>query len=153
MLSMQQVNFYINSHNCIQIAIGVVHMDFYPSNIMWAAKDDGSFDIKIIDWDAAHRESENFSELTQNRITKFDRYHGSLPGKASKEHDLFFLQILQFYQTNEALWSTDKETLDTAFTTACKLFQQGKDVDSNDLKGKDLKGNDVEGKEVDVEIC
>ena len=74
-------------------------MDFYPSNIMWAPKDD-SFDVKIIDWDAAHREGEKFLPLTSDRIADSRRYPAWLPEVASTDHDLFFLQILRDHQTN-----------------------------------------------------
>mmetsp|Transcript_9548 Transcript_9548/g.29081 ORF Transcript_9548/g.29081 Transcript_9548/m.29081 type:complete len:529 (-) Transcript_9548:151-1737(-) len=46
---------------------GVVHLDLYPSNIMWR-EHEGNIIIKIIDWDTAHFLNEALTPSTQDRM-------------------------------------------------------------------------------------
>ena len=72
---------------------GVVHLDFYPSNIMWMPCADGSFDVKIIDWDACHLVGEELLEETKNRLHQRNRLPSDL--RANTSLDLDYLSILQ----------------------------------------------------------
>jgi hypothetical protein len=47
---------------------GVIHMDLYLSNIMWKKFEDGSFDVKLIDFDAAQDVDAN--QLTDNVLKR-----------------------------------------------------------------------------------
>ncbi len=51
----------------------VVHMDMYPSNILWA-KVDGKMKVRIIDWDAASFMNQPLPEKMQNQL-KSDQFY------------------------------------------------------------------------------
>lgn len=108
---------------------GVVHMDLYPSNIMWKAGDGPQVHIKIIDWDAAHLLHEQFSAAVQQRLEKFApaRLKGfSHAGVASREFDSFYLDVLEFAVDDEgrrqALVTDQKLDLDQNFPKLCAEF-------------------------------
>jgi serine/threonine protein kinase len=48
-------------------ACGVIHMDLYPSNILWA-KVGGTIKVRIIDWDAASFRNQPLPEKMQDRL-------------------------------------------------------------------------------------
>jgi hypothetical protein len=76
-------------------ARGVVHMDLYPSNIMWCALSTGGFDLKVIDWDASHKVGELFSESVQERLNDTNRPRLCKPSAiANAEYDTMFYQII-----------------------------------------------------------
>jgi hypothetical protein len=72
---------------------GVVHLDFYPSNIMWKPCANGSFDVKIIDWDACHLVGEELLEETKNRLQQRNRLPSDL--RANKSLDLHYLKVFE----------------------------------------------------------
>lgn len=78
--------------------LGVVHMDLYLSNIMWKKNDDddGSFNVRIIDFDAAHRIGEKLTDTAWNALN-----YGNVPdfcllgNKATKEHDTLYIDMIK----------------------------------------------------------
>ena len=79
--------------------LGVVHMDLCLSNLMWKKNDDdcgGSFDVRIIDFDAAHRLGERITDSAWNAL-----HYGNVPdfcrlgSKATKEHDTLYLDMIK----------------------------------------------------------
>lgn len=103
---------------------GVVHMDFYPSNIMWKQNTDGTLDIKVIDWDAVHQMGEIMERSTRERLSRTNRYKLSgSPLTANSNLDLVLLDILEANHENHLLHSCDKLTLDTTFKSLCEKFK------------------------------
>lgn len=51
-------------------AKGVVHLDFYPSNVIWKAIEDTKVDIVIIDWDSAHFVVEQLGDCVTSRMPR-----------------------------------------------------------------------------------
>jgi hypothetical protein len=107
-------------HEC-----GVVHMDFYPSNFMWRQASDGTIDLKVIDWDAAHLVNEPFAEFVRNRLVTTGRLK-LCPHEAGlcalPVVDIVLLDVLKTYQTDSRLLSDQKADLDDAFRILCKSF-------------------------------
>lgn len=96
---------------------GVVHLDLYPSNIMWRISSDSqSVEIKIVDWDAAHTIGEPFTPLVVSRLQTNNRVQGS-SNLASVEYDQCLFRLLHEYQSDISLQSPDKRTLDASFWT------------------------------------
>jgi hypothetical protein len=71
---------------------GVVHLDFYPSNVMWLCKD-GVYDVKIIDWDACHLIGERIRDETRSRLEDKGRFPED--GLAHTGLDLEYLELLE----------------------------------------------------------
>jgi hypothetical protein len=76
-------------HSC-----GVVHVDLYPSNILWANVE-GKIRVRIVDWDGAHFMNEAFSEGMMKRIAASSD-HSFLDGStvATPRNDAWHLYIL-----------------------------------------------------------
>lgn len=100
-------------HRC-----GVVHMDFYPSNIMWKSAGDGSVLVKVIDWDAAHAVDEPFLPKVKHRLEELrlmPHLHTALPDW----DELHFALMLEHAAT---LVTDDKVGLDIAFKLKCQEY-------------------------------
>ena len=108
-------------HDC-----GVVLMDFYPSNFMWRQASDGTIDIKVIDWDAAHLVNEPFGDTVRDRLTNSGRLK-LCPPEASLRAlpivDIVLLDVLKANQTDSRLQSDQKAILDEAFRDLCSTFR------------------------------
>jgi serine/threonine protein kinase len=89
----------------------IIHMDLYLSNIMWKRHDDGSYKVRIIDFDAAHKEGE---ELTLNTIAAMRdsavMLFEKLGNHATFEHDKLHLEVLKEHLDDEELQIRDGET-------------------------------------------
>lgn len=111
----------------------VVHMDFYPSNLMWKVNGNGTLDVKVIDWDAAHELNEALQSYTLERLSETNRYKlCNNPHTAISNLDLVFLDILEYNQENLLLCSREKSTLDKTFKSLCESFNL--DESLGDLK-------------------
>lgn len=98
---------------------GIVHMDFYPSNIMWRF-DEGEdrMDVKLIDWDAAHRWGSDLTTVVRSRTDTMDRTFlipESERSKATLEWDLCLLNMLLDNINDASLCVATKFELDQAF--------------------------------------
>eukprot|EP01033_Poteriospumella_lacustris_P015776 gene15776-11296_t len=99
----------------------VLHLDLYPSNIMWCDEDSGRVQIKLIDWDAAvlmdwHELPPHTASTlsTSHRYRLAYAYDKEIVGLSSSL-DTCFIHLLEENQCVEALWSEAKETLDGTF--------------------------------------
>ena len=107
---------------------GVVHMDLYPSNIMWKEVENlntddetGTIVVKIIDWDAAHAKGERLTEAARAAMDGKTQRH--LPGinmeKALPEWDRSLISVMKWAaddpETCARLCLDDKAELDAAF--------------------------------------
>ena len=127
---------------------GVVHMDLYPSNIMFRVIENptgvpsAAIDIKIIDWDAAHCINDRFYEPVRTILSNNDEYRKRLltcdsvmeagvPDKAVKAWDNSLMRVLQWavYKADwlQRLSVRNKEELDGAFRDCCFAFLQEKE--------------------------
>jgi hypothetical protein len=110
---------------------GVVHMDFYPSNLMWKLSDaDGSIDLQVIDWDAAHRVNEPLSEPVRQRLASTWRAQvlGGPILEARPELDTVLLRVLQDSESDVGLQSAIKTELDESFQQACQRYVLARDL-------------------------
>ena len=75
---------------------GVVHMDLFLSNIMWKKENDGTFSVRIIDFDSVHKLG---CPLEDCAFTAIRDHNGGIFGKlgavATKEHDTLYIQMLK----------------------------------------------------------
>ena len=127
---------------------GVVHMDLYPSNIMFRVIENptcvplAAIDIKIIDWDAAHCINDRFYEPVRTILSNNDEYRKRLltcdsvmeagvPDKAVKAWDNSLMRVLQWavYKADwlQRLSIRNKEKLDGAFRGCCFAFLKEKE--------------------------
>jgi serine/threonine protein kinase len=80
-------------------SLGVIHMDIYLSNIMWKKLEDGSFDVKIIDLDAA--QDRDAKKLTDNVLKRLADEEGDLLKLCGFEPTLKFDNVyLDMFQKN-----------------------------------------------------
>ena len=100
---------------------GVIHGDLYASNIMWKHTDDGTVNIKIVDWDAAHcKEELDFSEAARISLEAYFKCT-SRSVIFDESHDLLFVSVFdkELTEQNKHLWLSmatgDKKEIDVAF--------------------------------------
>ena len=108
-------------------AAGVVHMDLYPSNVMWKLDKDNGLKLKIIDWDAAVYCDDDLPQDVIRRLEKSCREDVHKKAKdlnnvsnLSREmenqyYDLSLIHVLACYIDEPRLQSHNKEVLDGAF--------------------------------------
>lgn len=84
---------------------GVVHVDLYPSNIIFRI-DDENVVIRIVDWDAATFIGDSFTQKMNDRLNSSSHkpyYWPSIEEKADKRCDYWFLFILSQLSYDERL--------------------------------------------------
>eukprot|EP00597_Dinobryon_sp_UTEXLB2267_P003124 CAMPEP_0170072288 /NCGR_PEP_ID=MMETSP0019_2-20121128/9964_1 /TAXON_ID=98059 /ORGANISM="Dinobryon sp., Strain UTEXLB2267" /LENGTH=525 /DNA_ID=CAMNT_0010281185 /DNA_START=1 /DNA_END=1578 /DNA_ORIENTATION=- len=105
--------------------MGVVHLDWYPSNFMWTYSEDSQeMHVKIIDFDSAHIIVDGLSEKTLSRLgnqNQHDRQfltdrevHGRMD---LRNYDLSLMKLLQKYAEHDGLCTPDKSELDECFNS------------------------------------
>lgn len=106
---------------------GIVHLDFYPSNLMWRKVSDNAVQLKVVDWDSAHFISEPLRGTTLERLqgrrnNVRDAYvskkcvgNTTLETSGLKYYDLSLLHVLQTYISSPSLQVSEKGQLDDAF--------------------------------------
>ncbi len=85
-------------------AAGVVHVDAYTSNIMWRINEEGAFDIRVVDWDAASFIGEEMEVNIWNEMRRetFTCYSWAPPtNKACFEIDAWHIFILSHLNETE----------------------------------------------------
>ena len=101
-------------------------MDFYPSNIMWRQASDGTIDLKVIDWDAAHLIDEPFGDTVRERLANTHRLKLCPPDaslRALPNVDSVLLDVLKANQADFRLQSDRKDELDSTFRELCLKYQ------------------------------
>lgn len=118
----QYMNTLDNAVSAIHDA-GVIHVDLYPSNIMWRKSSNGLLDLRIIDWDSAHCLDEgDFSESVKVCETPGCRL------TFGTAHDLHYIEVIRrLGQEVDSdlcvkLASTDRNAINCAFTQALALY-------------------------------
>ncbi len=98
-------------------SIGVVHLDLYPSNIMWRINpiDQNGILIKIIDWDSAHFTDEILEKHVIERLYDGRQTLKDNIGSNNINYDISLFNIIQKYKDRTDLQSNAKNVLDTAF--------------------------------------
>jgi hypothetical protein len=98
--------------------VGLVHMDFYPSNIMWK-ESAGKILVKIVDWDAVHSIGEPLSEAVQDRLTvartRLCQAKGGDVATACIQWDTSLFDLMASHSGEEDLRTDAKAMLDPAF--------------------------------------
>ena len=108
--------------NSIHVA-GLVHLDLYPSNIMWR-QDGRCFSIKIVDWDTVHAIDEPLTAAVRERLhhtrcnSRLALMNNANILTASAEFDDVLVRILHQHRHDAALKESDKAELDAGFV-AC----------------------------------
>jgi serine/threonine protein kinase len=97
--------------------IGVVHLDLYPSNIMWRINpiDQNDILIKIIDWDSAHFTDEILEKHVIERLYNGRQTLKDNIGPNNINYDVSLFNIIEKYKDTTDLQSNAKNVLDTAF--------------------------------------
>jgi len=97
-------------------AAGVVHLDLYPSNIMWS-KVGAVFSVVIIDWDSAHFIGEILPDLVRGRLQQRALYlmGAEPPTEAIETLDTSLISLLSTWRHEVTLKTLSKERLDAAF--------------------------------------
>ena len=80
-------------------AHGVIHVDLFPSNILWSNRSDGHVEVRIIDWDAATFAGEHFTDCQYERLKKFPHHYYIPDSIAKPENDAWHVFIL--YMLND----------------------------------------------------
>lgn len=77
-------------------AKGIIHVDLYPSNILWRY-DREDIIIRIVDWDAATFVGDSFTSDMESRLKNNDnaQYYWKSGGPAEPKCDYWFLYILK----------------------------------------------------------
>ena len=90
-------NYLLNLRKAIRKVhqFGVIHVDLYPSNILWCFRDNQMV-IHIIDWDAATLQGDSFTETMRLRLANNENsaYYWKSQGEAESKCDYWFLFIL-----------------------------------------------------------
>jgi hypothetical protein len=113
--------------------IGVVHMDLYPSNIMWKVTDDENMiHVKLLDFDAAVFTYEQLTNATTERLTWNNSYRNTLVNKFRRDsnclknltehYDLSLLEVIKENLSEMKLQVRDKELLDKEFQHICNSY-------------------------------
>ena len=97
-------------------AAGVLHLDLYPSNIMWS-KVGAEFSVVIIDWDSAHFIGEILPDLVRGRLRQRALYlmGAEPPTEAIETLDTSLICLLHKWRHEETLKTELKNGLDAAF--------------------------------------
>ena len=113
-------------------AAGVIHVDLYPSNILWRSVD-GEIVVRIVDWDAATLLGDSFTETMRNRLSDSENsaYYWKNQGAAEPKCDYWFLFIMSNLNDDERLAMKGGVTeVNTVFKTSVER-QRAKDGDLN----------------------
>jgi hypothetical protein len=104
-------------------AANVVHMDLYPSNIMWCWKHDSGEDgkevqVKVVDWDTCCFKKTPLPKAMVSALRNSPRAHlveEEGDHEASEAHDVFYMDVLKAYRDDNSLKTTDASELNEAF--------------------------------------
>lgn len=106
---------------------GVIHVDFYASNIMWKSHENEKIEIKIVDWDVSHCIDElHFSPKIEKILAQ--RIYAGKRVPFGRDHDLLYLAVYEMDLTeeNQQHWndlaSGEKQRIDTAFQALMTEF-------------------------------
>jgi len=108
-------------------AMGVVHLDWYPSNFMWIYNEESQrIQVKIIDFDSAHLIADGLSIMTMGRMASLpDRLLLTgieLNGRADlRNFDVSLMKLLLKNAGDEGLYTSNKTDLDKCFN---RIIQQ-----------------------------
>eukprot|EP01040_Poterioochromonas_malhamensis_P014756 gene14756-16385_t len=106
---------------------GVIHVDFYSSNIMWKSHENEKIEIKIVDWDVSHCIDElHFSPKIEKILAQ--RIYAGKRVPFGRDHDLLYLAVYEMDLTeeNQQHWndlaSGEKQRIDAAFQALMTEF-------------------------------
>ena len=93
----QMKEFLRNIHGC-----GVIHMDLYPSNILWKNENE-TIQLGVVDWDVATFKQDSFSKLVEERLENesISQYYYKKKGSAEPKCDYWFVYILSRMNQSE----------------------------------------------------
>ena len=109
---------------------GVVHLDLYPSNIMWKYEGEKEITLKVIDWDSGHFINEDLSSAMFQILA--DRKHLLSVLKEGEEeaqgtnlivYDLVYYRLMENNFHHSVLCNRDKATLDTEFKRLRDMYK------------------------------
>jgi hypothetical protein len=121
-----------NIHGC-----GIVHIDLYPSNILWKF-DDENVTIRIVDWDVATVIGDKFPPaiLKRRDTTEVSQYYYIPAERAEVRCDYWFLYILS------KLTGDEKKNMNGSIVNVNEVFRKSVDRMVEEVGGKaNLVGN------------
>jgi Protein kinase domain len=97
---------------------GIVHVDLYPSNILWN-NDNGNMVIRIVDWDVATMIDEIFAPeiLARFKNPEVSQYYYTTTDRAQTRCDYWFLYILS------RLSAIEKQTMNGDIATVNEVYR------------------------------
>jgi len=132
--SAEEFDFFIKNltsaikkiHSC-----GIVHVDLYPSNILWN-NDNGNMVIRIVDWDVATVIDEIFAPEILNRFKNPEvaQYYYTTTDRAQTRCDYWFLYILSRLSANE------KQTMNGDIATVNEVYRNSVNRLLDEANGK-----------------
>lgn len=121
---------------------GVIHVDLYPSNILWLEDESGDLTIRIVDWDTATLMGDHFTP----RMTKagerpeYAPYYWTARGPVDPRFDYWFLFILNRMNQEERDRMNEINDPYTVKPTMCQVNDTYRDsVDRQREESDDLK--------------
>ena len=110
----------------------IVHLDFYPSNIMWKEdpSDSEAVIIKVIDWDAVQFADEGITSAARSRLSclrsELAKYSAAKLHRSVvlDDHDNSLIDVLDYYLSDEGLQTEVKAELDARFRELQSSFLQ-----------------------------
>lgn len=104
---------------------GVIHVDMYPSNILWRFWDNQMV-LRIIDWDASTLMGDSFTETMELRLTKDENeaYYWKSKGEAEPKCDYWFLFILSHLTDEERESMNGEDPSDVNFVYKSSVERQ-----------------------------
>jgi hypothetical protein len=90
--------------------LGVVHMDLYLSNIMWKKNQDGTFLVKLIDFDASQVMGGKFTDGVFLRLKKTPEVFKLIDVKPAAGYDEMYLELYKKHLHDENLRHKPGET-------------------------------------------
>ena len=116
-------------------ALGLVHMDMYPSNIMWK-KNGHAYDVRFVDFDSIHETGEKLLPFALERLQ--EQGFNPLPSVAHQSLDELYLQVLGENIGAEELACQEDHIMDSFFRT--KLVEHNSQFAAVVKAGRTLSG-------------
>jgi hypothetical protein len=92
---------------------GFVHLDLYPSNIMWKYDENNVMSIRLIDWDSIHEIGKKYDSRTQEILSRKKGNFNINLSEVSTEWDVAHFNLIK--SNLHSFISTDKAKLDETF--------------------------------------
>jgi len=112
-------------------SVGVVHLDGYPSNILWSKSLEGEIVIRFVDFDVASFIDRDFDVGISNKLGSMEisksHYYWNESKVASEKHDAWFVYLYSKMTLDERRASSEaatKKDVDAVISNYWRLVQR-----------------------------